>query len=1078
MLAGLLWPERSEHRARRNLRQTLFELRRAIGDHDASPPFLLITRDTIQFNPLSDHWLDTAAFDTLLDACEEHDHSHLEKCDTCLDRLAQAVSLYEGRFLAGFQAGDSLGFEEWAQLEAERYLRRAQDTLYLLTQCREKQGEVDQALKYAWQLVDLDPWREQTHRQLMRLLASSGRRNAALAQFEICRSVLLEEMGVEPEPETTALYRQIRDSTTPETPAHIPRHNLPISLSPFIGRQEELEELGCLLKDPNCRLLTLLGPGGIGKTRLALEAARAELQAFPDGVFIVSLIPLESPEAIIPTMAEALGFSFRQPGEPAQQLLDYVREKRLFLILDSFEHIPEATEWVVQVLEAATNLRILITSRAKLKIGGGHLFPVGGMSFPEDEVAPNVAEYPAVQLFLQAARMVRPGYDPDADELSEVAHICQIVEGMPLAILMAAAWIQMLTPAEIAKELIHGIDFLTTDWKDLAPRHRSIRAVFDRSWNQLTEQEQAVFRSLSVFRGGFTRKAAEEVTGASLQDLLSLMGKSLLSHTPGGRYELHDLVRQYAEEKLTESTAAWESANDRHSKHFAEALDRWEADLKGARQQVALAELDTEIENAQASWNWAAERQQLESLEQALEGLCLFYEYRVRYQDGASACRTVATQLEEMTGGEQPGRDSVEETANGLRVHAMALAWQSRFELLAKQPEPARQSLELSKELLERPELTEMDTRQERAFILLEAGNQIVHADPDTAEGLYKQGLDLYRKLDDRWRIANALERLSYLAVNRRDYDDTRRWGEEGLVIRKALGDQRGIADILISLCGAAAFQAQFEEGERLARERIAIYRELGDKNGVADGLRLLGGVLFVRGRFDKASSAFEECLPILSELGIHHYSLAYTYAVLSHAKIQMGRYDEAYSLLEQGLALSREIGFQRGTGFSLSGLAYLLMPEEKHLEAQRLMEEAISVFQAIQQGEQLAGAVGALAVTAVGLGQPSQARKHLREALGLISQTGAIVPLFWSILPAVALLLAHQGEPERAVEIYALASRFPFVANSQWIEDISGRYVAAAAASLPPDVLEAAKARGSTRDVQATVAELRAELE
>ncbi len=272
-LATLFWPEQDRRSALQSLSQALYQLRRVLGDPAATPPFLLITPQTIQFNPASDHWLDTQEFTSLLDACHAHRHAQQVTCPECLARLQQAVALVHGSFLEGFSLPDSPDFDEWALFQRERLQRLATEALRTLANGCERRGDAAQALVYAQRWLALDPWQEEAQRQVMRVLAASGQRSAALAQFESCRRILAVELGVEPAPETVALAQRIRDALDGQGSLQGTRHNLPAPLTPLIGRDHELNSILQRLQDPACRLVSLVGPGGSGKTRLALEAA-------------------------------------------------------------------------------------------------------------------------------------------------------------------------------------------------------------------------------------------------------------------------------------------------------------------------------------------------------------------------------------------------------------------------------------------------------------------------------------------------------------------------------------------------------------------------------------------------------------------------------------------------------------------------------------------------------------------------------------------------------------------------------------------------------------------------------------
>ncbi|MBE9508877.1 MAG: protein kinase, partial [Chloroflexi bacterium] len=632
---------------------------------------------------------------------------------------------------------------------------------------------------------------------------------------------------------------------TPTPPADVPRHNLPAQPTPFVGREAELTELARLLTDPDVRLLTILGAGGMGKTRLALEAGEAQLDNFEHGVYFVSLAPLRSVDAIVPTVAEALGFSSYEGGEPRQQLLDYLRQKDMLILMDNFEHLLDGVDLVTDILKTAPGVEILPTSRARLNVQREQLFHLGGMDVPDWETPEDAAQYSAVKLFLQSARRVQPGFELRADDLKYISRICRLVGGMPLGILLAAAWVEILSPEEIAAEISQGLDFLETDLRDVPERQRSVRAVLDHSWNVLTEREREVFQALSVFRGGFSRQAAQQVTGATLRELMALVNKSLLHRMPTGRHEMHELLQQYAEEKLNQSPAAGEAARDRHCAYYTAALQRWEADLKGPRQKTALAEIEADSENARAAWTWAAERRDVKRLEQAIEGLCLFYEWQGCYQDGEAACRAVAEKLMVTVSGEgsvlSPStalRTSADGTsvAEGLRVLAKDLAWQSSFDLGLGRVELASQLVRQSLDILEGPELAGQDTRPERALALHRMGEIALESDREKAQRLFEQSLTLYRSVGDRWATARVLQRLGGVALQLSNYDETKQLYEESLAIRQALGDRREVAESLRRLAEVAGRQGQLGEAECLARESVAVCREIGDQVGLAEG--------------------------------------------------------------------------------------------------------------------------------------------------------------------------------------------------------------------------------------------------
>jgi predicted ATPase len=770
-------------------------------------------------------------------------------------------------------------------------------------------------------------------------------------------------------------------------------------------------------------------------------------------------------------VAEALGFRFYEEGQPRQQLLDYLREKNMLLIMDNFEHLVEGAGLVTEILHTAPEVKILATSRARLNVGGEHLFTVAGMSFPTLETQVDATGYSAVKLFLSSVRRIQPSFEPTADELTEVVRICRLVEGMPLGILLAAAWTEILTPSEIAAEIGRGLDFLKTDLRDLPERQRSLRAVFDHSWNLLLEQERKVFQRLSVFRGGFTRDAAHKVTGASLPDLMGLLNKSLLYRSARGRYEAHELLKQYAAEKLDRSPAASQAARDQHSAYYLAALRDWETDLKGARQQIALAELEADFENARAAWNWALDRGRVEHLEQAIYSLFAFYGWRMRLQEGEAACRKAASRLAAV---EKIVRLRFS-TGDMPRMLAQILSFQSWYNRLQGRTEVCAQLMQRSLALLERAESDGQDIRSAKAYILLEMGDVESESNRKQARRLYEQVLGLFRVLGDRWGMSKTLHSLGWLAWNLGAFSEAKQFYEESLAVRRELGDQKGIAESLYGLSRVALRQGPFDEGERLVKESLAICDEIGDRIGVANGLRSLGGILLQCGKYVEAQEPLEESATIYKDLGMRHYFILSNYA-LCVASMAQGHYERARIQGQMYLALAQEIGYQRGIAGCYYVLGCIELAVAGYAEAHRMLQESITVLRDIGQRDELSWSLAGLGYAARGLGNIPQARQYLSEALRIAIEIWAFTPLMLA-LPAIALLLADQGEEELAVELYTLASRYQFVANSCWMQDIAGHHIATIGATLPPEVVAAAQERGQTRDPEATAAELLAEL-
>lgn len=1092
-LAGLLWPEHPESAARLSLRQTLYQLRQVIP-----PVYLNCTRQTVQFNPDSDYTLDAADFASLINTIRSHSHSDLVTCPPCQARLQEAVALHRGDFLADFFLADSPAFEEWALLKREWLRREALQALYYLAESHQRQGDYEAAYQYAWRQVEMDLLREEAYRQLMRIWALNGRRSEALAQYDACCRILADELGVEPGKETTALYERIRNDdlsreakaqmpkreTFVSHPPQTPQYNLPVQTLPFIGRDAELAETARLLSDPEIRLLTILSVGGMGKTRLALKAGEAQLERYPHGVYFVSLAPIDANEAIVPTIAEALRFSFSEGASPRQQLLDYLREKTVLLILDNFEHLlslpaaqseesePEehAADLVVNILQTAPGVKIIVTSRERLKLQEEQLFHIDGIDFPNwetaEEPAENLAqkalEYSAIKLFLQSARRVKPAFALTSDNVMDVVHICRLMEGMPLGILLAAAWVEMLSPAEIGRqidgEIDQSLDFLETDLRNVPERQQSIRAVFDHSWRLLTAQECDVCQQLSIFRGGFTQEAAREIAGASLHILKSLVNKSLLNLAPTGRYEIHEQTRQFAAEKLSLLLDVENNVRDRHSVYYTTFLQQREADLKGAGQQTAVTEIETELENAQAAWRWAATQRNVKQLTRAMESLGIFYVWRARFQEGEAAFRLVAEQFA------APG--SGEET----QFLIWALAWQALFSNTPGRNELVERLLQRSFALLDSAELADQDIRAEKAFVLRVKG--FSQSSLEKGKRFEEQSLVLYQDIGNRWGTAEALHSLSGSEWLLGHYDQAIQLCEESLAIRRALADNRGITDSLVRLGAIFKNQGKMKEAERLLRESLAQLRELGDQSSIMSGcLYQLGITLENSGKFAEARAPMKECFQISQNLG-DRSGAAYAYEECGHIEILLGEYQQGRAFIKAIQPTLEELNMSFRLGVSYFDLGMAALAEKAYAKARQLTQKGVVILREENVPLVISQALVCLALAERGMGNALQARQYLVEATQIANEIDAELPL-WDALVAAALFMLDDGKEERAVELYALASSNPYIANSPWFDDVAGRCVTAVVTTLPPDVVARARERGKALDLRDTTTKL-----
>ena len=662
VLAALFWPDESSDSAHNNLRQAIYQLRQLLGDTaGADAPYLTVTRQTAQFNPRADYTLDVARF---LAAIDTHD-------------LDTAAALYHGELLPGFTC-DSLEFEEWLRLERERLHQLALEAMFEAAQDQLAAGRLDRARSNAQRQLSLEPWREPAHRQLMQADALAGDRAGAIAQFEAGRVALDEALGVAPAPETVALLEDIKAGrygrvTTAETirPPQPRRHNLPADTTPFIGRELELAEIDRLLTQDRQRLVTIVGPGGMGKTRLALAAGAALLGRYDEGVYFVDLAPLTRPADILQAIAVVLGY--QAPDRAAElkpQLLAALKQQQLLLILDNFEHLLDGATLVSEMLQACPRLALLVTSRERLRLAGESRYELGGLEYPAEVDAGNALDYTAVRLFVESGRRARPGFAVSAANVADVARICRQVQGMPLALVLAAAWLELLAPAEIAAEIERSLDFLAVELADLPARQRSLHAVFDCTWQMMPPEERAVMATLSVFRGGFSRAAAEQVAGANLRILLALVNQSLLQRRGDGRFTMHELLRQFAAARRRES-ASGQAAELAHTRYFAALVKGELTRLRDSAPVYLPAALAGDAENLYRAWFYAIDHGLAEEAADLAGGL-----YALANVQGLQAEAFFDNGLQALA------RGGVAETHPAmLRLRLAALVWMEVFRL-------------------------------------------------------------------------------------------------------------------------------------------------------------------------------------------------------------------------------------------------------------------------------------------------------------------------------------------------------------------------------------------------------------
>jgi predicted ATPase len=717
-------------------------------------------------------------------------------------------------------------------------------------------------------------------------------------------------------------------------------------------------------------LVTLVGPGGIGKTRLALQAATEQVGLFAHGVAFAPLASV-SPAEFIPTMAEAFAFSFHGTAHPQEQLLNYLRDKEMLLVLDSLEHLLDEAALLAEMLKQSPGLILLVTSRERLALREEWVYQMGGLTYPivppssEEETGEELIAYSAIDLFQRRARQADRRFALAETTAPAVVCICRLVEGLPLAVELAAAWTATRSCEEIARELEHNLDILTATLRDVPERQRSVRATFEYSWHMLSEMERDVFARLSAFRGGFQQEAATQVAGASPATLAALVDKSLLRRDPAGRYSMHELLRQYAEEKLCAEPQAHEETQGRHARYFAAFLERQVERLKGAQQQ-AFVEIGQEIENARQAWGVAVACGRAREVEQSLESLYQFYDVQSRFQEGIELFAQAI---------ERWSSDPQQERILGRMLVRQGALYQHR----GRYPQ-ARAALERSLAIFER-----MALLTEQVFCLVNLANVArSEGKSEEAERLAQQGLALSRQIGDDWGAARALFLLGTLRYNAGDVNRAEALLEESLALARASGNQRLVLSPLNTLGDVACHRGDYARAQRMFEECLAISRELGDQFNAAIHLNNLGTVLH-----------------------------------------QLQQYAEARSLYQESREICRKIGDPAGQAIALSNLGEIALILGDYTEARRCYQEGLAIGRAIQDQWTIMICLNNLGEIACVSEDCRGAAIYLAEALKVAVETQTTT-LLMKVLVNLAVLFAREGQPDRAAELLTLARTHP----------------------------------------------------
>jgi predicted ATPase/DNA-binding SARP family transcriptional activator len=839
-IASLFWPETSDTQARTNLRRLLHQLKAAFPEISS---YLLLEPTTLSWNTTSSYRLDLEEFEnTAINARE-------------ISELQAAMELYSGDLLPHV-------YEDWLVTERERLGDSYENVLQRLAECLESEGDFRNAIRVVQQSLHRDPLREETYHQLMRLYARSGDRAGVQRIYQTCERVLASELGVEPGPETILAYqtwlqpgqRMQYKEILYSTNVILLKTNLAAELDSLIGRTEEIEQIKSLVTQR--RLVTITGFGGVGKTRLALAAGREMYDYFPDGVFWVDLAPVEDSLLITHTFLSTLKVNENVTLSQFDNLSNFLKYKHLLLIVDNCEHLlKKVSELIVILLQTCPDLYILATSRVRLHTSGESVYPLQPLSIPDFSVE-DASENASIQLFVERAQALLPTFKINEINHDAVIRICRYLNGIPLAIELAAGRIVILTPREIAQRLASDFRLLSGGNASL-PRHQTLKAVLDWSYALLNLNEQILLRRLAIFAGAFTLEDAEAVVAGEgvlsdqvLETIANLVDHSLLSSDEAADehfYRLHEITRQYAFQKLSEAgeTSLLQS---RHLHYYAQLAQEKETLLKGPYQIRWLKYIDREMGNFRAAIEWGLEQQDREEINRTVQMIGSLYLYWWMRSRLVESFHWVESALQACQGIPVPP------------VHISKILMTAATYYFLKGQGIASQAF-MTDALEKAYDSGDLPTI---AFALQLSGIAAMNEHRlEKAENFFVEGLQIARSLDDNWQVCHLLNELGNLVESKGDLDRAYQIHLEQLEIARKLHNIEDQFHGLLSLSYLLIHLERPEEASTFIQEALVFNQQFESPRGTAVALEIKAHIAFLAGRIEEAKDLVQESLAI-----------------------------------------------------------------------------------------------------------------------------------------------------------------------------------------------------------------------
>ncbi len=1056
-----------------------------------------------------------ARHDTILRQQIEAHGGHVFK--TVGDAVYAAFATAPDALLAALQAQRALQVESWDSVRApanpQANIQKLQSTLDVRVRMVLHTGAAD--------IREGDYFGPPLNRAARLLAATHGGQvllslaTEELVREELPADVTLRDLGEHRLKDLTH-PEQIFQVVAPGLPSDFPPlrtletrgTNLPVQPNALIGREHEIIAVRVLLRRADVHLVTLTGSGGVGKTRLALQIAAEVLEDFAHGAYVVALAPISDPNLVIPTIAQTLGVR-EASGQPLlESLKDHLRARQQLLLLDNFEQVLDAAPQVAELVAACPQLKLLITSREVLHLYGERDVLVPPLALPPREprttqrvparrvnrepyldqqdqilgsrfsVLPSTADltqYEAVRLFSERAQAVKPEFAVTNQNAPAVAEICARLDGLPLAIELAAARVGLFPPEALLARLRSPLKVLTGGPRDRPARQQTLNNTIDWSYHLLSSGEQALFARLGVFVGGCTLDAADAVCNAdgdlpfeAVDGITSLLDKSLLRQIETAddqpRVTMLETIRAYALQRLERSAGA-DALRQRHASYFCIAFHGHEAELVGGLPSAAVDEIAADIDNIRAAWQWAVDHDDLACLQHALESLFSFYNMRGMAAEGMSAFGRAIDRLSVGVAGEPTPQRTL--ALGRLLVRQGWLLW--RTNLLG--------SFETIQRGLALLEAVELDTRAERASALGDLSwFYYISGDPEQAEASVTNGLALARAVGSDGLVANLLMTRGQILEFQGEARAAAEQFRASVAVYDNTDDLEGRASALNNWGRAAYAMGEYAQARRLIEDALYIRRRSDERYGISYSLLDLGRLAEFAGDYVQARELIGQSMAVAEQLQSGDHS-ARAYVALGAVAHAEGEFDEAENYFQRALKFWRDHRVGRGPALCLNGLAEVALDRGDIARARAYFEESLTIAQQLKNVGEAAVAELGLGRVALGLGAPAQAAAHLRRALKIAERTGA-APLALDALIVLAQLVSS-GEStriEQTIEFLALATTHPAARHATRAR--AARLLDAVITTPPPEVAQAAQARGQALDLWATAGELLVELE